>query len=116
MRLSIFLPAYIVLIALIEKILKNKLDIRDPKGLFNHFNKLHKWLEVLLIAGIILSLFINALYTFILFILLFAFRALMEWKFDKDSKLYILNVLYSGEFLLLLIILLLFFERESYVI
>ena len=116
MKLSILLPTYIVLTALVEKFLKNKLNIGDPKGLFNHFNKFHKWIEVLIITGIILSFFMNALYVFILFILLYAFRAFMEWKFDKGSMIYILNILYSSEFLLLLIILILFVERESYAI
>ncbi|WP_408626403.1 DUF4181 domain-containing protein [Alkaliphilus metalliredigens] len=43
------------------------------------------------------------------FIFIFAFRAFMEWKFERESKTYILNILNFAGASLLLIILLLFF-------
>lgn len=104
MRDYIFLFGYIIFLTLIEKVIINKFNIRKKKGLFKHFNKFHKWAEILLITGIILVLFIDAFYSFVLLILLLSFRAFMEWKFEKESKTYILNILNSGEFLLLLII------------
>jgi uncharacterized membrane protein len=106
----IFLYTFlIVYYAVIEKIIINKLNIKKKKGLFKHFNKIHKWLEVLLIIGILAMIFVDAYYCLIGLNVLFAFRSFMEWKFEKETKAYIPNILNTSVCLLLLIILKLFF-------
>jgi uncharacterized membrane protein len=105
--LYIFLIVYY---AVIEKIIINKFNIKKKKGLFKHFNEIHKWVEVLLIIGTLAMVFVDAYYCLIGLTVLLAFRSFMEWKFEKESKAYILNALNTGVCLLLLIILKLFFK------
>lgn len=105
----IHLFTFSIFLVVIETIIINKFHIKRKKGLFNHFNEAHKWLEVLLTIGILLMFFINEYYSLIGLTILFSFRAFMEWKFEKESKAYILNILYSSVCILFLIILKPFF-------
>ena len=43
----------LICFGVLEKVIISKLSIKKEKGLFKHFNKTHKWLEVLLIIGIV---------------------------------------------------------------
>ncbi len=100
----IFVYAFLIFYyGVVERVIKNKLSIKKEKGLFKHFNKIHKWLEVLLIIGVLAVFFINAYYPLIVLTVLFAFRAFMEWKFEKESKAYILNILNASVVLFVLI-------------
>jgi len=99
---------------MIEKIIINKFNIIKKKGLYKHINKVHQWSEGLLVIGIFLMVFSNSYelrlyYTLIGLTVLLGFRGFMEWKFEKESKTFLLNILSSIATLLLLIILKLFF-------
>jgi len=104
----IFATAFIIPFIVIEKFLIKKFDIKKKKGLYKHVNKVHIWLEVVLaIALITIAFFISefkSYYVPIFLIVLYSFRAFIEWKFDKESKVYILSILSASAFLLLLIL------------
>lgn len=104
----IYLFAFLIFWALIEKIIINKFNIRKKKGRYKHVNEIHKWLEVLLIIGILLMFFVDSYYSLVGLTVLLSFRAFMEWKFEKELKTYILNILNSSVCVLFLIILKLF--------
>ena len=90
--LYIFLFAFLIFWSVIKNMLVNKLNIKKQKGIYKHLNKIHKWVEIILIIAIILMLFINAYYSLIGLTVLLGFRTFMEWKFEKESKTYILGI------------------------
>ena len=90
--LYIFLFAFLIFWTVIKNMLINKYNIKKQKGIYKHLNKVHKWVEVVLIIAIILMSFINAYYSLIGLNVLLGFRAFMEWKFEKESKTYILGI------------------------
>lgn len=104
----IFVTAFVIFLMVIEKFLIKKFDIKKKKGLYKHVNKVHIWLEIVLaIALITIAFFISefkSYYLPIFLIALYSFRAFIEWKFEKESKVYILSMLSASAFLLLLII------------
>ncbi|KUO51935.1 MAG: hypothetical protein APF76_06775 [Desulfitibacter sp. BRH_c19] len=113
----IFLIAFLILVIVAEKIIINKFNIKKKKGLYKHVNKVHKWSEVVIIIALITMTFfsksseLRQYYLPIFFTVLFGFRAFIEWKFEKESKVYILSILNGSTVLLLLIILKLFFLK-----
>ena len=88
----------------LEKIIIKKFNIQKKKGLYRHVNEVHKWSEVALIITLITMCFLNSelrQYYFPIFTtVLFGFRAFIEWKLEKESRVYILSIL-SGSTVLL---------------
>lgn len=92
-------------------LLKKKLNIKEQTCLYGHINKVHKRGELLIVVVSILLLGILAFventpplkshYFVASLTALYGFRALMEWKFEKSSKRYILSIL-ASTFLLVL--------------
>ena len=119
MYLFIFLIIVLLLFEGIIIIIKNKLNIGVEGVLYTHVNKAHKWGEVLLVVLSLIFLgkitFIDSHplkphYSVVGLILLYGFRAFMEWKFEKDSKQYILSILTSSFLLIILLGVELFFS------
>ncbi len=110
-----FLIAYLIFIIALEKIVIKKFNIKKKKGLYKPVNKVHKWSEIIFIIVILtIIFFVNELqhYFFPIFsTILFSFRAFMEWKFEKESKVFILSILSGSSALLVWIILVLFFFK-----
>lgn len=108
----ITLIAFIISMIVLEKIMINKFNIQKKKGLYKHVNEFHKWSEVALIIALIIIIFSNIelrRYFFPIFlVVLFGFRAFIEWKFEKESKVYILSILSGSAALSVWIILDLF--------
>ncbi|WP_041720569.1 DUF4181 domain-containing protein [Alkaliphilus metalliredigens] len=111
MYISIFISIFIFWIV-IEKIVINKLNIKKKKFLFQHVNKIHTWLEALLFILTLSMMFVNEYYFFIGITAIFCFRIVIEWKFEKESKTYILSILNASICLLLLIMFKLFFVEK----
>ncbi|MBU5677679.1 DUF4181 domain-containing protein [Alkaliphilus sp. MSJ-5] len=101
----IYLFAFLIFWTVIEKIIINKFNIKKKEWRYKHVNEIHKWLEVLLIIGILLMFFVDAYYSLVGLTVLLGFSAFMEWKFEKESKTYILNILNGSVCILFLIIL-----------
>lgn len=80
-----------------ERYLRKKFDIEKRKGfIYKGANKFHRWTEgsLLIIVLILLWFFIE--YTFLLlisfYVLMNLFRALMEWRYERENKEYILTL------------------------
>jgi len=108
----ITLIAFIISMIVLEKIMINKFNIQKKKGLYKYVNEFHKWSEAALIIALIIIIFSNIelrRYFFPIFlVVLFGFRAFIEWKFEKESKVYILSILSGSAALSVWIILDLF--------
>lgn len=90
----------LVLSMLSEFILRKKLKIARKKGwLYQPINNVHKRAERILFLGymLIYTGFLLADYTYTnyflfgFFILLFGIRAFMEWKYDRETKAFIIT-------------------------
>ncbi|WP_257129016.1 DUF4181 domain-containing protein [Bacillus pseudomycoides] len=99
----LFLIIIVVLFFLLENLLRKKLKIIRKNGfIYRPVNSFHKWGERIIIILYLVSGFV-CIYTseyikvvYILFVFLGTqqlFRAYMEWKFDKESKEYVLSLL-----------------------
>lgn len=93
--------------------------LENQNFLFTHVNKIHKWIEILLVILSLVVLYligfvyVNPLkphYFFMALAVLYSFRAFMEWKFEKVLKLYIISMLSSSGFLVIFIGIELFFS------
>lgn len=116
MNLFIFLIVVLLGFWIITKIIATKLNI-EIKGtgyLYQHVNNIHKWVEIIIVILSVITLFIiGFVYSgrlenhFFLasLIVLYTFRAFMEWKFKKASKKYILSILTISLFLVIFIVL-----------
>ncbi|MDW7672831.1 MAG: DUF4181 domain-containing protein [Bacillota bacterium] len=88
----------------IRKSMITRFKLEDTELIYRPENSIHRWGEILLIAGLLAFLFV---FGFIFdqrlephyFIgalgIFFAFRALMEWIFDRSSRRYTLSILDS---------------------
>ncbi|CAM3430611.1 DUF4181 domain-containing protein [Cytobacillus oceanisediminis] len=94
----IYLPIY--------SAIKKKYNIQEPKDkekmTFTYINKLHKIVENSLTVVILIGLFLLGFvfkydyrpsYLIVSFLIIFAARGIMEWKYEKESRLYFLSVL-----------------------
>ncbi|PFN27894.1 DUF4181 domain-containing protein [Bacillus cereus] len=102
----------------LEKFLRKKLNM-EKGGFFGykHVNSLHEKLEIILfiiyfISGLIyVNSFENANVGYALFIFLgtlWTLRAWMEWKYDRESKEYILSIIGLVAFIIMISFLLYF--------
>lgn len=86
---------------LLEKLLRKKLHIPNKnRFIYKPVNAIHKWGEIIitiiyLIASFVLIATMNYInlgyFMFVFFIVLHMFRTFMEWKFDKESKEYVIS-------------------------
>lgn len=91
----------IVILFLLENVLRKKLHItRKNSFIYKPVNDIHKWGEIsiftiYLITSFILIVnfdYINMGYLiFIFLVVLHIFRTFMEWKYDKESKEYVIS-------------------------
>ncbi|MBO1580751.1 DUF4181 domain-containing protein [Bacillus sp. XF8] len=99
----LFLIIIVILFFLLENLLRKKLKITRKNGfIYRPVNRFHKWGERIIIIIYLVAGFV-CIYTseyikgaYILFIFLGTqqlFRAYMEWKFDKESKEYVISLL-----------------------
>ncbi|MCU5376292.1 DUF4181 domain-containing protein [Bacillus cereus] len=105
-----------------DKYLRKKLDMPKSRFLgYKHVNSLHVKLEIVLFIIYFVSIMIyvnsnenaNIGYAFfIFFATLWTLRAWMEWKFDRESKEYILSIIGLFAFVVM-ISLLLYFDPIS---
>ena len=95
------------------------INIQEINGLYKHVNQIHRQLEILLsVLLIVIFCIIGFVYPkrlephniLVLLTVLSSFRSFMEWKFNKQSKQYILYILNSSVFLLVFIGFELFFN------
>ena len=111
MRLHITQKLLLVLLFLIFLgiywLISKKLNIETKiLSRYKHVNKIHKKAEILLlIVSFVIIVLINPAsfgshFVFIFLTLLSAFRAYMEWKFEKISKRYILSIFAASFFLI----------------
>ncbi|WP_321141618.1 DUF4181 domain-containing protein [Bacillus gaemokensis] len=93
----------IAILFLLENLLRKKLHIpRKNSFIYKPVNDLHKWGEIsiftiYLITSFILIVkfdYINIGYLIFAFlVVLNVFRTVMEWKYDKESKEYVISFL-----------------------
>jgi hypothetical protein len=97
--LLLFLIPWLLFIILFEFILRKKLNIKRPKGIYHRVNNLHRRLEMGFFIGLILSIIIVEIFfsgssqymLFIFFTILLGVRAFMEWKFARPTREYIIT-------------------------
>ncbi len=100
----------VILGVLLDKLLRKSLKIETPKGrIYEHVNTFHKWGERLVITLFLIIVayasfsrepIIEIKYIFFIFYLvLYSFRAWMEWKYTKNEKEYIITIYSIGLFL-----------------
>ncbi|SCY55600.1 DUF4181 domain-containing protein [Alkaliphilus peptidifermentans] len=112
----IILTALLIFLTVIEKPIIKKFDIKNQKGFYKPVNKIHQWSEITLIISLIIIIyFISMLRQYFLPIfstVVFGFRAFMEWKYEKNSKTYILSILNGSRFLVLIILINMFLRSK----
>lgn len=91
----LFLIVYVIGLVIAEQMIIDKFKINKNK---RFANKVHLWGEVAL-AIVVIAIFyfysnIRNYFVPIFFTILSGFRAFMEWKYDKDSKSYILSLFF----------------------
>lgn len=106
---------YIIIVliyAITRKFLQKHLCIKDS-FIYHRKNNLHLWLEVTVLIILFIGFFIwgfvymrpvEFYYYFGLFSIFLAFRTVFEWKFDKNSKRYIVSILDSVMFFIVFVI------------
>ncbi len=101
-----------LLFLVVRRSVQKYLGIETKNLVYISVNKLQRRLELALVGLVLGGLFVWAFffsnpispYFFIGALSpLFAFRALMEWRFDKDSKRYYISILDSGMYLIIFI-------------
>ncbi|KMY49600.1 DUF4181 domain-containing protein [Peribacillus loiseleuriae] len=93
--------AVFILGIVFDKVIRKIFNIKKEKGRsYTHANKIHKRGEWIIVILFIIVLFyrlsvasielVPALFTY--FFILFAFRAFMEWKYQRETRKHILSV------------------------
>ncbi|MGX1194625.1 DUF4181 domain-containing protein [Metabacillus sp. SLBN-84] len=102
----IFFAGVILIGTLSENLLRRKFDIPKTKGLiYRGVSTSHRWTErvLLLIYLICLMILDFSMGLFLAFItLFFAFRAFMEWKYEREKKEYLITIHFVTVFPLLI--------------
>jgi len=100
---------------IIDTLIRDKFNIEAKRAYPLYLNKFHAWVESLsgtfavvtlvttVLAGYNAIIFIFALIAIAFFFLLSIFRGFMEWKFEKETKRYILTFLFIVFHLILFI-------------
>ena len=101
------LLVYVIIITFFERWLKKKFKIPKSEGFINKpVNKVHKWLEIVLIIGFIIGYAStgSVLILFCFFTSLYILRSLMQWLFRREQKQYILELFGILLYLIIMII------------
>lgn len=95
---KVFIVAVIVLVLfLLEKLLRKKWNIPRKSITERYVNDAHKWMErylfivYLIVSGILIFTFENIKVGYLIWtylVILFIARAWMEWKYDRESREY----------------------------
>lgn len=108
----ILFGVFLIIVAVfLEKYLIKKYDIEKHKGLIvKYVNKYHMWGEYFILAiGIILIAFfaergqMRSDSILILIIVVHLFRIIMQWKYEREKKVFILTAMAIAIFSVLLI-------------
>jgi hypothetical protein len=102
LKLIIVLLGIFLIFFLVEKVLRKVFKVEKSKGIiYKPVNKSHKIGERVLLALFFISLFLQIFYStppmettnllIIFFIILNGYRAFMEWKYQKESKEFIIT-------------------------
>jgi len=98
-RLLTIIVVYAAIVYLFEKWLRKKLGVStEGEGFwYRYVNAFHKWgeLVILLTFIVLLAIFIDRqlwVY-FIAFLVLQSFRSWMEWKYQRETKAYVVSML-----------------------
>lgn len=98
---GIVLVLWIIFLVVLENVVRKKLNIPKQTGWNSKYiNKSHKWgTRAIIISYIIVTMicsFLNPIYISnlpILFLItLYCFQSYMEWKFDKESREYVISL------------------------
>lgn len=99
---KVFIIAVIVLLLfLLEKLLRKKWNIPRKSITERYVNDTHKWIErymligYLIVSGILIFMFKNIYIRYLIgiyLLVLFIARAWMEWKYDRESREYKLEI------------------------
>ncbi|WP_246945374.1 DUF4181 domain-containing protein [Bacillus pinisoli] len=110
-----FLIIVLILAFVAERVLRNKLNIKKREGefLYKHTNRIHFWGEgfivflsliiLFLIAFILDNVMLQPYYFLACAIVIQVFRSIMEWKYRKESKQYIISIVTSFMFMVMFI-------------
>ncbi|WP_047984087.1 DUF4181 domain-containing protein [Ornithinibacillus californiensis] len=101
----VFILAVLIITILLDLFIRKKHNIVYEFSLYRPVNNAHKWFEwiflFLFIVVIIVSVFI-LFYTTEIYAMLFgflmiltAFRSIMEYKYEKEEKNYVINFLWT---------------------
>jgi hypothetical protein len=103
--LILFAIFYLLIVIVAEKKIRNKLGIHKKEGAwYKTVNSIHLGGEILIIITFILvqviigsgntdvANWVAKYGVFLFFTILYIFRAYMEWKFDRQSKEYIIQI------------------------
>ncbi|WP_144655796.1 DUF4181 domain-containing protein [Bacillus tropicus] len=98
----VVLVLWIIFLFVLENIVRKRLNIPKQKGWNNKYvNKLHKWGNRIIIFSYIVVISIcsflsNPLYMgflpFLFLITLYSFESYMEWKYDRESKEFLISL------------------------
>ncbi|WP_460283407.1 DUF4181 domain-containing protein [Bacillus luti] len=98
----IVLVLWIIFLFFLENIVRKRLNIPRQKGWNNKYiNKLHKWGNRIIIFSYIVVIIIcsslsNPLYMgflpFLFLITLYSFESYMEWKYDRESREFLMSL------------------------
>ena len=80
-----------------ERFLRKKFEIEKRKGIiYKGVNRFQRWIEGSLIIIFLISLWFFIDYIFLLlisyYVIMNLFRVLMEWKYEREKKEYILTL------------------------
>ncbi|WP_026905854.1 DUF4181 domain-containing protein [Paucisalibacillus globulus] len=94
----------LLIIIILNRYLKKKFNINEDNLPFRSYSNLHKWLERILFLGfailfvVVNYLFFDVVEDYLFFgfgFILFATRAFMEYKFDREDKQYLLTLVWA---------------------
>ncbi|MGH0858238.1 DUF4181 domain-containing protein [Bacillus pacificus] len=93
---------WVLCIFVFEKIARKRLNIPKQKGWDNQYvNKTHKWGNRIIIFSYIVVIALSAFFPnrifmgyvpLLFFITLYGFQSYMEWKYDKESREFLISL------------------------
>ncbi|MFD1739444.1 DUF4181 domain-containing protein [Bacillus salitolerans] len=91
----VYIVIMVIFSILSEKWLRWKLKMEKRTWiLYQCVNSVHKWIERFILMGFLVGIFfvdVTHHWTFSFFLVVFSVRAFFEWKYDRESKEYILT-------------------------
>lgn len=111
-QMYIFIISDLVAMLLLTIFIRIKYNIVADFGLYRHINNAHKWVERILLLLFIIIMVVTVfefalsqenIYVFIFgfFTLLSSFRTFMEYKYEREEKKYIIELIWAiGNFII----------------